>query len=154
MKRICTVFKEDCVKADLFEYIKDNIIWTEGIKSHNRVSRKQAFCNMSDNPEDVHFPIVECVKDTLNMFKKDIVGNILGIYLNYYENGNDWCPMHSHPGTMQLVISFGATRTLKVGTKLYSMTNKSAILFGSSSHGIEKDDTQEGRISIAVFLKK
>ena len=64
-----------------------------------------------------------------------------------------WTPNHSHKDTHQLVVSLGVTRTLQVGEKKYSMVNGSAIIFGSSIHGVPKDETVTGgRISIATFM--
>jgi uncharacterized protein YjlB len=77
---------------------------------------------------------------------------ILGLYLNFYENGEMWTPNHSHSGTHQLVVSLGQKRTLQVGKKNYEMTNGSAIIFGSSTHGVPKDDSVDSRISIATFM--
>jgi hypothetical protein len=77
---------------------------------------------------------------------------IQGIYLNYYENGDHHTPNHSHKGTHQLVISLGQTRTLNVGGKDYSMENGDAIIFGGSVHGVPKDNSVNGRISIATFM--
>lgn len=77
---------------------------------------------------------------------------IHGIYLNFYENGTHYSPNHSHKGTHQLVISLGETRTLKVANKDYVMDNGDAIIFGSSIHGVPKDNTVNGRISIATFM--
>jgi hypothetical protein len=42
-----------------------------------------------------------------------------------------------------------------VGKKDYSMKSGDAILFGSSIHGIPQNpDIINGRISIAIFIKK
>jgi len=80
---------------------------------------------------------------------------VYGIYLNYYRNGEDWTPNHSHPGMKQVVISLGATRLLTMGKSSYAMNNGDAIVFGSGIHGVPKDPTcTTGRISIALFLEK
>ncbi len=75
------------------------------------------------------------------------------IYLNYYENGEMWCPNHTHPGTHQMVLSLGETRTLVVAKKDYVMKSGDAIIFGSAIHGVPKDTSTEGRIAIATFMK-
>ena len=75
---------------------------------------------------------------------------ILGIYLNYYKDGNHYTPSHSHKGMTQLVVSLGTSRTLKVGFKDYRLNNGDAIVFGSSTHSIPQENTNEGRISIAT----
>ena len=78
-----------------------------------------------------------------------------GIYLNYYRDGNDFCPNHSHKDTKQLVLSFGTVRPLTVGKKDYNLKSGDGILFGSSIHGIPQDsDITNGRISIAIFIRK
>lgn len=77
-----------------------------------------------------------------------------GVYLNYYRNGEMWTPNHSRPGTHQLVISLGATRTLEVTKKKIPMKNGDAILFGSATHGVPKEpEITTGRISIATFMR-
>lgn len=64
-----------------------------------------------------------------------------------------YTPNHTHPGTTQLIISLGCTRILNIGKKSYQMNSGDACIFGSSVHGVPKDDSKDGRISIAVFMK-
>lgn len=85
---------------------------------------------------------------------KEIYDTYDGIYVNYYRDGNDFLPQHSHPDTIQLVISLGATRDLKVTSKTYSLQNGDCITFGVATYGIAKQPTvTEGRISIACFMR-
>lgn len=71
-----------------------------------------------------------------------------GAYLNLYRDGRD---IHSHQ-TAQIVISLGATRVLKVGSKEYSTENGDMIIFGKSNHELLPDETvHTARISIALF---
>ena len=78
---------------------------------------------------------------------------IMGIYINYYENGEMYAPNHSHKETYQFILSLGVTRTLNVGKKSYLMKNGDGIIFGSSIHGVPKDSSvNNGRISIATFM--
>jgi len=80
---------------------------------------------------------------------------VYGIYLNYYRNGEDYTPNHSHPGQKQVIISLGASRVLTMGKRSFVMNNGDVIVFGSAIHGIPKDpNCQQGRISIAMFLAK
>ncbi len=79
---------------------------------------------------------------------------ILEVYLNYYKNGDDYTPSHSHPKQIQCVISFGKTRTFILGKKKYRLGNGDVIFFGSSSHSIPKSKTKRERISIATFSLK
>jgi hypothetical protein len=134
-------------------YLQNNIKWKDGIysKAAKQVSRLGATINETDKASDFINNIV------LTALQKFGIGTyiVLGTYLNYYKDGNDFCPNHSHTGTCQLIISFGASRPLTVGTKQYILKSGDAILFGSSVHGIPKDtNIKEGRISIAVFMKR
>lgn len=145
-----TLFKNNVINSDnateLFNLLKYNIEWEDGIKSKSGFTRKAKPLNYGDIKE------IDDAIDIALMSLTDIPYVIQGIYLNYYENGNHWTPSHSHKGTHQLVISLGETRTLKVGTKSYDMDNGSAIIFGSSSHSVPKDNSINSRISIATFM--
>jgi quercetin dioxygenase-like cupin family protein len=73
--------------------------------------------------------------------------------LNRYRNGDDFTPSHSHPRQHQIVVSLGASRTLKVGAKNYRLSHGDVILFGSSAHEVPKEpECKSERISIAVFM--
>jgi hypothetical protein len=151
MKKICkTVYLENAVDeneaANLFWILKETIPWEEGIRSKKGFTRKAKSLSFDEN-----FLIQELVINTLNKITKNSY-LILGIYLNYYENGKMFTPNHSHQGSHQLVISLGGRRTLNVGKKSYPMKNGDAIIFGSSIHGVPKEDTEEERISIATFM--
>lgn len=136
-----------------FLYLQNNVEWEDSnySKRQKQVSRKGYSC--SENNE-----IEEYVRQLVDVALKKVIDKdyiILGNYLNYYRDGNDFCPAHSHPGTVQLIISFGVTRKLTVGKKEFEMKSGDAIIFGSSTHKIDKDlAIKEGRISIAVFMKK
>lgn len=131
----------------LYYMLKDGIVWEEGIRSKKGFTRKAKALNKNDIIE-----VDNIIAEVLQKMTKTKY-NIIGIYLNYYEDGNMWTPNHSHPGTHQLVISLGATRTLNIAKKNYIMENGDAIIFGSSIHGIPKDESiKEGRISIATFM--
>ncbi len=75
------------------------------------------------------------------------------VYVNYYRDGNDFCPTHRHKGTEQIIISLGATRRLHVGKRYFELDDGDVIVFGSSNHGVPQESgVTEGRISIAVFV--
>lgn len=133
----------------LFNSLRDEIKWEDGIRSRNGFTRK-AFPVPADSPlmEELMVYITTVLEkmQTCNYV-------MLGIYLNYYQNGEMYTPSHKHPGTHQLVISLGTTRTLKVGSKNYRMKNGDAILFDSQLHSVPKEPTVvDGRISIATFM--
>jgi len=133
--------------TDIFKYLRDNVEWVDSFKSKGRVTRKAASYNLKTDPN-----IEQIVKDTINRTK--LTGlKIYGFYMNYYRNGNDFTPNHSHD-TKQIVLSFNeedGDRTLLVGKKEYHLNNGDIILFGKSSHGIPKEANKKGRISIAMF---
>jgi hypothetical protein len=124
-----------------FEDLKDNIKWHNG---HTRMA-----CPLMLGDNETIDTILAFVLSKLNIDCQDI----WGIYLNYYRNGNDYTPNHSHKDTKQLVISLGATRILEVGKKKYIMSNGDVILLGSSIHGVPKRaGLNECRISISCFI--
>jgi hypothetical protein len=154
---IKTQYFEQIFDADTAEstytFLKDNISWEQGIysKSKGKYSRKA----YHHNPESD--TIVDIFINNLVHTALDKVGNCqyYGVYLNYYMDGTNFCPNHSHKGTKQLVLSFGAVRTLTIGKKTYEPKSGSGILFGSSIHGIpEEPEIEDGRISIAIFITK
>lgn len=132
--------------TNLFIFLRDNIQWGDGIPSKKGFTRKAAALDMGDVKE-IDLAILKALPKLTT-----IKYSIQGIYLNYYETGEMWTPNHNHPGTHQLVISLGQTRVLEVAKKPIKMENGDAIIFGSAIHGVPKDDSVDGRISIATFM--
>ena len=130
----------------MYFHLMKNIEWEDGIKSKKGFTRKAKALDIGDLEEvdNLILKVLSEISNT-NYF-------IDGIYLNYHENGEMWTPNHSHKGTHQLVISLGATRILNVSNKSYNMENGDAVIFGSAIHGVPKDESTEGRISIATFM--
>ena len=139
----------------LYDQLRQGIEWEQGVRSKQGFTRKAKAIDLFAYPnltEIVHL-ILNKIQQEKNV-KAKVIYEIYGTYLNYYQDGNMWTPNHSHPGTSQLIISLGATRTLVLGKKEYQMKNGDAILFGSSVHGVPKDPTvKDGRISIATFMR-
>jgi hypothetical protein len=157
-KRICTQHYSGALDADysssLYIYFKENMKWIDGVKSKNGFTRKASPMNFGSDKvlDEVITKALVYITKKENLEKKQI--DIHGIYLNWYRDGNDYTPNHSHPGMKQIIISLGATRTLKVGNKEYDSANGDIIVFGSSIHGVPKEpEVTEGRISIALFTK-
>lgn len=142
--------------TDCYNYLKDNIEWAEGIRSKNgptRLASPLSWSQLEDHPklkEIVYGSLISFSSENPNTFRLDKYG-IYGIYLNYYKNGEMYTPNHSHPKTVQFIISLGGERILNVGKKEFSMKNGDVIAFGSSIHGVPKSSSTEGRISIALF---
>ncbi len=130
--------------------------WKEGIRSKNGFTRMAHIVTEHDPifSELAHLIGVALANFKLNLGSKMTKNyELAGIYVNYYKNGEMYTPNHTHPGTHQLIISLGETRTLTVGAKSYKMSNGDCILFGSSVHGVPKEPSvKNARISIAAFL--
>lgn len=142
--------------TNYYTFFKDNIEWEDGIysKKAKKMSRK-AYTVGEGKERTIDDEINKLVESCLKSVIKDEKYLVMGTYINYYRNGLDFCPSHSHKGMVQMVISLGATRKLKVGTKTYEMKNGDVIVFGSSIHEIPiEENIKEGRISIATFMKK
>lgn len=143
-------FDKDAMKS-LYKKLKKNIDWVDGVRSKNGFTRKAKAMQIGQN-EDID----ELILYACNQLAKDgYKFATLGYYLNYYRDGDDYTPNHTHKDTIQFVISLGATRTLTLGKKEYKMNSGDMIIFGSSIHGVPKEpEIKRGRISIATFCKK
>ncbi len=148
-KRISTQHFEQFIPNDvawcLYYTLRDTLGWTDGIKN----TRKASPYKIGTHPE-----LDSIIFQSINKcFYGEGEATILGVYINYYRDGNDHAPSHSHYKQKQCIISLGATRTLIVGSKELQMKNGDIASFGSGSHSVPKDpQCTEGRISIAIFL--
>jgi len=132
----------------MFTILREILPWKEGIKSRKGFTRLACPINTGD------IPLIDQMLVSVAKSAGITINNALGIYVNYYKNGEMWTPNHSHKESNQIVISLGGTRTLNVGTKSYKMSNGDAIIFGHGIHGVPKEShITEGRISIAAFFE-
>ena len=140
----------DKEQADfLFDYCYKNMTWSDGVRSRKTGFTRKA-CALNLDEDDV---VKEAVLTAITQAMPDKNYVLLGLYLNRYDNGEFYTPAHSHPKQHQLVISLGATRTLKVGKKDYPLSNGDVIIFGSSTHSVPKEpEVNKCRISIATFM--
>jgi hypothetical protein len=157
-QHIKEIFDSNTAK-DTYKYLKKNIKWEEGIYSkREKQTSRLAYHHNPESDSTVDIYIQNLVSVAINEYGK--LNNLsvvpyYGVYINYYRDGNDFCPNHSHKDTKQLVLSFGAVRPLTIGKKEYELQSGDAIAFGSSIHGIPKDSNiTRGRISIAIFIAK
>jgi len=137
----------------LYNYLKNNITWGEGIRSKKGHTRSAIAFTLDELLTIVDdFP--EVVAKISEVIEKYSVRKVCdGVYLNYYKDGNDWTPNHTHPGTTQIVISLGATRKFIYGKKEIDSCNGDVLVFGATVHGVPKQlYSNGGRISIALFL--
>jgi hypothetical protein len=111
-----------------------------------------------DIPEcfhDIKNPVDSIVRQLLQLARITITDGSelipLQLFLCYYRNGNDVCPMHSHK-CRQITLSIGADRIMTVGSKKIKLHNGSIIYLNTEKHGILKEDNVEGnRISFNLF---
>ena len=133
----------------MYNYLQEYTEWERGVKSRKGESRLAKPFDLINGDKTVRDFITAAVQ----LLKMDLY--ISHCYLNYYRDGQDSTPAHSHPGMKQVIISLGATRTLIVGKKSYVLKNGDVVIFGSSTHSVPRDDTVfNGRISIALFCMK
>ena len=149
--RITTNCFESFIEPDvadvLFKYYRDNIQWVEAPKSKGRHTRFGSVCSSRD---PITMSLVEFVVENVGYS----VESVTGVYLNYYKDGDDYTPTHSHPGTIQIILSLGAERVLEVAKKLYPQKSGTVTVFGGSKHGVPRSETLESRISVAIFIQK
>lgn len=135
----------------LYITLKDELKWEDGIFSRKYGGSTRKACMIGQDHPYFKQLLIPITKALNQMTTTEYV--ILGLYANYYEDGNMFTPSHSHKDTHQLVLSLGATRTLKVGSKEWLLETGDAVLFGSSPHSVPKEPhVKEGRISIATFM--
>lgn len=133
----------------VFYHLRENTTWEDGVMTRQGgFTRKAKALDISDDP------IVQTLISQVITQLQIPIQSIYGVYLNYYRNGNDYTPNHSHPGTRQIVISLGGTRTFKLGSKIFPVSNGDVCIFGSTTHGVPKDhNVTTERISIALFTQ-
>lgn len=138
--------------TQIYNFLIENIKWEKGIYSRKKGKITRDAYHFGSNIL-VDTELLYICQQALILCNLENSYNICGIYLNYYKNGNDWCPSHNHPKTIQMVISLGATRSFKIGKKIFEVKNSDIMVFGSSQHELLEDSSiVEGRISIACFL--
>lgn len=160
MSRIYTEYFPSFLSKEIADYLYIELLntvdWVDGIKGKKGVTRLAKTIKTPNDIESIgqiFLGILDYLKTNSKLNKITDLA-IFGLYLNYYRNGYDHAPKHSHPGTCQIIISLGATRTLNVGTKSYSLNSGDMILFGSSMHEVPiESEVKDGRISIATFSK-
>jgi hypothetical protein len=148
-----TVYIPDYLDYDTQQILYDTILeafegqWVDGPKS-SRLASPQP---LDAIPEIMHI-IGEVVRDYLPE------GTMVsyGCYYNFYKDGMMYTPTHSHPDTIQIILSLGpGIRTLKVGKKEYIQSPGALTIFGTSAHGVAREpEVTEGRIGVAIFCRR
>src|SRR3989344_1693554 len=126
---------DDSLASELYQRLLAMAPWkrTDEIRSRRtgftRKARKLAV------GEPLFMELIPYVESVLGVLDRPYI--ILGLYLNWYENSQSYTPSHNHD-TDQLVISLGATRVLRVGSRDFSMEHGDAVLFGTQPHSVPR----------------
>lgn len=154
-------FIDEEIANELLELLKKNIQWEKFQLSPNSrlVSRWQG-----SNSEHLN-----CLIEGFTvLIQQRFQTNVKGIFLNWYKDGNDYCPYHSDRyGTNVYTISLGGTRDLLIkqngrGTRAEKFTLKSGDLYFMSNkmqsthkHSIPKrKKVNSERMSVVFFTAK
>jgi hypothetical protein len=144
------VFSESEAR-NLYELLVESVPWNDGVRTRQG-KRSRAQCSLELTPDYVQESVMGFVERAF----ESVHGTVTvacSVYLNYYNNGNDFCPKHKHDETRQIIISLGGTRTMFINGIAHELTNGSVVAFGSEYHEIKRQPTSTGRISIAVFYR-
>lgn len=72
------------------------------------------------------------------------------MFLNYYPDGGNNCPMHRH-GCRQITVSIGSDRLFKVNSKTYTMKCGDYAVLYNHLHGVPKQENVGERMSLNLF---
>lgn len=102
---------------ELFTFLKEAIPWGLGVPSrrHTGITRLAYPLEYRDLKSLCSAPVISKIENVIS--EHSIRKEIAGVYLNYYRNGNDWTPNHTHPGSSQLVLSLGTIRKFAYGKR-------------------------------------
>jgi hypothetical protein len=144
-------------KADqYYECLKDSVPWTDGIysKRAGKITRRAYSMDPSQPSQTEYDRIIrELIDYCVSRVNVPDSYTTLGAYINYYKDGNDWAPSHSHHKQVQMIISLGTTTNLIVGNTTYTLNSGDVVVFGSSTHQVPiQPAINDGRISIATFM--
>jgi hypothetical protein len=72
------------------------------------------------------------------------------MFLNYYPDGGNNCPMHRH-GCRQITVSIGSDRLFKINSKTYTLTCGNYVVLYNQLHGVPKQENVGERMSLNLF---
>jgi hypothetical protein len=72
------------------------------------------------------------------------------MFLCYYQDGNNNCPMHRH-GCRQITVSIGSDRLFKINTKTYNLKCGNFVVLHKQLHGVPKQIDVGERLSLNLF---
>jgi hypothetical protein len=118
---------------------------------YTRLTIPVCFADISDIISKIVFQLLQVARSTITD-GSELIG--LQIYLCYYRDGQDVCPMHSH-SCRQLTLSVGDDRIMTVRAKKINLYNGSIIYLHKEKHGIPKCEpnksTNGPRLSFNLF---
>lgn len=138
---------------DIYQNLQTELEWNY----HNYFKRH--FCHYQEGS-----PTLDKVLDHLEKYKNV---QVLGVFANYYKDGNEYAPYHKDKyGCTVASISFGADRDFyfkhdKTGERIhYPLSNGDLLIFGEKvndnyKHSVPKRaNVDKGRICLTIFIKK
>ena len=72
------------------------------------------------------------------------------MFLNYYPDGGNNCPMHRH-GCRQITVSVGSDRLFKINSKTYNLKCGNFVMLYKQLHGVPKQENVGERFSLNLF---
>jgi hypothetical protein len=132
----------------MFYYLKDNIPWGE-----STITRYGGRTRLGCSYQSGRDKIIDNFIKKIDATKPPGQYSLVGVYLNYQRDGEEYTPRHNHEGGFQQLICLGpAKRKFVIGKLSQILGNGDVAIFGSAKHGLPKDTKcREERISIATF---
>lgn len=126
-----------------------------GVRFVNAITIHNGNLIIPDSLMDIHDQLYEIVIELFKLARKTIKDNSefipIQVYICYYRDGKDVCPMHSHK-CRQLTLSIGSDRKMTIDKSKHNLYNGSIVYLHRNKHGILKEDPNvKNRISINLF---
>lgn len=136
----------------VYEYLLGGVKWHENVPSKDIYHTHLVATQDPNDADPFLLDIIQFVYDTLKITHY----SMKGIYLNYYASGQEGDQnleqSHSPKSGLQVIISLGVTRTLRIGEKDYLLESGDVIVFDSSTYSVPiQPEIKEGRILISTF---
>jgi len=148
-------FIDDTKCNNLFNALVHNICW----QKINYFKRSISHYTISDNNVDEMNELLTCIK---SLFSR----NIVGAFLNYYQDGNDYAPYHSDKYNCDTyLVSLGTSRILRYKHNKtsentdYELTNGDLLFIPNEINNnykhslLKRTKINTSRISILVFFE-
>lgn len=143
---------------EIFTNLKDEIKWKKSQSGQRNICSLYHYtCGFTQYNKHI--------ENLINIFFEHFQRKIVGVFLNYYENGNDHVEYHSDTYKHDTaLLSVGCTRMIRFKNNLsgkkidYNLDCGDLLYFQDAvnenyRHTISKQNTNLGRISILFFFE-